>query len=401
MVSLPPRVSLPPSVYYEVAHFSERPERLSLYRVSKRVRALVRGLLYRKIRVGKDAGNLVVRSLAKNPELPQIVELLWFYHRDTLVEGKYWHVALAAMKNLWLLIIPGKLDIPRQLIPRLPFQLRYFGSVSNVSGNWPEFLFSQVALQDIVINGEFRGTSYPGKGTLPALRRVKAQAFDLARLIQHHHTLRIIWLLTPPPYLAQLTLGEVDLLRIAKTRSRLTTIRINVPDFLAFMEAAPSALFTLRDIVLDEDLSWSAFTLKTEDVQYLWESPLQKLAASLDSRFESLVTVFLVFNNRKRSRIGNNRRLLSITDASCFATNYVVRSISGDRELHLMISDDLQCSSAGLIYRISTLLACTKGLVAFAPRNAAQDTPEPLGNQTGDENASPLHHFPALPRSTL
>ncbi|KAK7053965.1 hypothetical protein R3P38DRAFT_3577876 [Favolaschia claudopus] len=326
MVLLSPRVSLTPSVYYEVAQFSDRRERLSLYRVSKRVRAVVRGLLYRKIRVGKTAGDLVVRSLAEEPELPKFVELLWFSHRDTLIDGKNWAVALAAMKNLWLLIIPGKIDIPQQLIPHVPFQLRYFGSVSNVSGNWPEFLSSQVALQDIVINGEFRGLSYPGKGTLPALRRLKAQGFDLARFIQHHHTLRIVWLLTPPPYLAQLTLGEVELLRIAKTRSRLTTIRINVPDFLAFMEAAPAALFTLRDIVLDEDLSWSAFTLTTEDVLYLWESPLQKVAASLDRRFEALESVFLVFNYHDESRIGNKRRLLSIEDACCFATVFASSS---------------------------------------------------------------------------
>ncbi|KAK7040429.1 hypothetical protein R3P38DRAFT_3180142 [Favolaschia claudopus] len=318
--------SLTPSVCLHLALFCDMPERLSLYGVSKPVRAAIRVLLYTNIQVDKRAANLVVRSLAKNRSLPKFVECLWFRDRDTLIEAKYWAVALPAMKNLWLLIIPGKIDIPRHIISRTPFQLRYFGAVSNVSGHWPLFLRRQFALQEISINGEFRGPC-PGIGALPALRRLKAQPEDVATLLERHHTLAEIWFLSPATSLAVRTLGDTHLARLAQTRSLLTHLRIGVPELLPIFSAIPDMFLTLQHLVLDEDLSWSAFTLETQEVLYLsmtityqWESPLQKLAVILDTRFEFLESVFLVFNSRRESRIGNERRLLKLSDARCFAT---------------------------------------------------------------------------------
>ncbi|KAK7024861.1 hypothetical protein R3P38DRAFT_3193777 [Favolaschia claudopus] len=188
-----------------------------------------------------------------------------------------------------------------------------------VSGHWPLFLRRQFALEEICINGEFRGPP-PGVGGLPALRRLKAQPEDVARLLEEHHTLTEIWFLSPATSLAVRTLGDMHLARLAQTRSLLTHLRIGVPDLLPIFSAIPDMLLTLQHLVLDEDLSWSAFTLETPDVLYLWESPLQKLAVILDTRFEYLESVFLVFNSRRESRIGNERRFLKLSDARCFAT---------------------------------------------------------------------------------
>ncbi|KAK7017282.1 hypothetical protein R3P38DRAFT_2784973 [Favolaschia claudopus] len=317
-------VSLSPSVCYEVAHHCDNAERLSLYRLSKRVRSVMRGLFYRNIQVKGNAATLVVRSLALNADLCKLVECLWFLDRYVLVEGKHWAAALPRMKNLWFLIIAGTIDIPRHIIPRIPFQLRFFGSVSNVSGNWPYFLVTQVALEEIAINGEFRG-AYPGRGTLPSLRHVKLMALDLTHLVPRHPELTDIWFLTRN-HLAERTLRFEDAQKFARTSyPQLTALRIGVPELLPLLRAAPRMLYGLRDLVLDEDLTWSGFTLEdepqeTDEVLYLWESPLRSLAECLNKRFRELETVFLVFHPGENSRINNNRRLLSCSDARCFAT---------------------------------------------------------------------------------
>ncbi|KAK6974479.1 hypothetical protein R3P38DRAFT_3239327 [Favolaschia claudopus] len=311
--------SFTPSICLHVALFCDIPERLSLYGVSKGFRGVIRLILYTSIEVDSRAANLVVRSLAKNPELPKFVECLWFRDRDTLIEAKYWARALPAMKNLWLLVIPGKVDIPRHLASHPPFQLRYFGAVSNVSGHWPAFLRRQYSLEEICINGEFRGP-IPGIAALPALRRLRAQPGDMALLLQRHHTVAEIWFRTPATSLAGQMLDDTDLERLAETRSLLTHLRIGLPELLPIYSAIPNMLLTLQHLVLDEDLTWSAFKLETEDVLYLWESPLQKLAVILDTRFEYLESVFLIFNSRRESRVGNERKLLKISDAHCFAS---------------------------------------------------------------------------------
>ncbi|KAK7044984.1 hypothetical protein R3P38DRAFT_3177209 [Favolaschia claudopus] len=294
-------VSLTPSIYFHIGLFCEMPERISLYQVSRRICGVMRTMFYRNIEVEGNAATLVVRSLAENPELPKFVERLWFTDRDVLMEGEPWAIALPAMKNLWLLIIAGTINIPREVIPHIPFQLRFFGSGSNMSGNWAEFLLHQFALEELVINGD---------------------AFDLAQMVPLHRHLTDIWFCTGRKALAERSLEQAHADLFTRARAHLTGLRIGVPKLLPILSAAPGMLRFLQDLVLDEDLSWSAFTLNDdhEDVLYLWESPLRVLAEALDVRFSELETVFLVFHPSLRTRVGNNRRLLSVLDARCFAT---------------------------------------------------------------------------------
>jgi hypothetical protein len=56
-----------------------------------------------------------------------------------------------------------------------------------------------------------------------------------------------------------------DLLKLAASPSRLSTVRISALDFLTVLEAAPALLTSLRHLVVDEDLSWSNFTVESGD----------------------------------------------------------------------------------------------------------------------------------------
>jgi hypothetical protein len=63
--------------------------------------------------------------------------------------------------------------------------------------------------------------------------------------------------------LATQVLAPSHLSQFAASPARLSTLRISAPDFLLLFDAAPKLVLMLCHLVLDEDLSWSDFTLKS------------------------------------------------------------------------------------------------------------------------------------------
>ncbi|KAJ7863781.1 hypothetical protein B0H14DRAFT_2574721 [Mycena olivaceomarginata] len=271
------------SIYVEVALFCGVATRLSLLRLTKSLNVILRHLLYRNITVQGTSARKLVHSLANNPLLPPIVETLLFEDVSTHVNLEEWTRVLPQLVNLWCLGIAPNIPLPQQAIPRITFRLTCFQAICSVAGAWRDFIASQSILDEIYLNSFFWG-DVPGPQQLPHLRSLKGHPQDLVNFAAVH-SLVDIWVFTGVP-LHTHVFSPSDLEKLAASPSRLFTIRISALDFLAVLEAAPALLMMLRHLVIDEDLSWSNFTLATGDD--LSRSTFGRLAASPGRPFFAL-----------------------------------------------------------------------------------------------------------------
>ncbi|KAJ7688527.1 hypothetical protein B0H14DRAFT_2653183 [Mycena olivaceomarginata] len=242
---------LPFSIYVEVALFCGVATHLSLLRLTKSLNVILRHLLYRNITVQGTSAKKLVHSLAKNPLLPLIVETLLFEDVSAHVDLEEWTHVLPQLVNLWCLGIAPNIPLPQQAIPHITFRLTCFQAVCSVAGAWCDFVASQSTLDEIYLDSFFWGGRACFKGHPQNLVNFAAV-----------HSLVDIWVFTGVP-LDTHVFAPSDLAKLAASPSRLSTIRISALDFLAVLEAAPALLTTLCHLVVDEDLSWSNFTLAT------------------------------------------------------------------------------------------------------------------------------------------
>ncbi|KAJ7801181.1 hypothetical protein B0H14DRAFT_2615600 [Mycena olivaceomarginata] len=262
--------SLPFSIYVEIALFCGVATRLSLLRLTKSLNVILRHLLYRNITVRGTSARKLVHTLANNPLLPLIT---W---------------VLPELVNLWCLGIAPNIPLPQQVVPLITFHLTCFQAICSVAGVWCEFIASQSTLDELYLDSDFWG-DVPSPQQLPHLRSFKGRPQDLVNFAEVH-PLAHMWVFTGIP-LDTHVFTPSDLLKLAASPSRLSTVRISALDFLTVLEAAPVLLTSLH-LVVDEDLSWSNFTVESGD--NLSRSTFGRLATALDGRFSHLRTVLLL-----------------------------------------------------------------------------------------------------------
>ncbi|KAJ7223871.1 hypothetical protein B0H12DRAFT_1240900 [Mycena haematopus] len=302
----------PGYVWREIAGLCELTEILVLLRLSKSINLFLVHLLYRNISVGKSAKKMVA-SLANNSLLPPLVESIYFTDFLASVDISQWAAVLPALSHLWFLIITPRIPLPPHVIPLITFRLGFFGSISCVDPPWTQLLVSQDRLLRLVITSHFNALDCPGPGKLPLLRSMKGRPADLAKFA-FNHRLEDMWFYTGKS-LGGAPLHPDDQAKFGASSSRLCTLRICAPGFVSLLRAAPHVVFPLRHLVLDEDLTWSAFTLNS-DTQGLGGSSLAPLVSLLDEKFRRLKSVFLVCSETLAHRA--NRRLITRNDAACF-----------------------------------------------------------------------------------
>ncbi|KAJ7195414.1 hypothetical protein B0H12DRAFT_1245567 [Mycena haematopus] len=251
----------PGYVWRQIALFCDITEILVLLRLSKTINLFLVHLLYRNVSVGKSAQKMVA-SLASNSLLPPLVESLYFTDFLASVDISQWAAVLPALSHLWFLIITPRIPLPPRVIPLITFRLGFFGSISCVDPPWTQLLVSQDRLLRLVITSHFNANDCPGPGKLPLLRSMKGRPADLAKFA-FYHRLEDMWFYTGKS-LGGAPLHPDDLAKFSASSSRLTTLRICAPGFMSLLRAAPHVVFTLRHLVLDEDLTWSAFTLNSD-----------------------------------------------------------------------------------------------------------------------------------------
>ncbi|KAJ7790788.1 hypothetical protein B0H14DRAFT_2625672 [Mycena olivaceomarginata] len=186
------------------------------------------------------------------------------------------------MVNMWCLgIVPG-IPLSRELMSTLPFRLTCFQAIGAVDGTWSDFVASQTGLSRLYFESDFLGQT-PGPLELPNLVSVKGRPKDVARFAELH-SLESLWV---------------------------------VPDVVSL----------LVHLVLDEDLTWSNFTLGSD--HSLVKSTFAGVATALNGQFLHLRRLILVC---AVSSYGHGeRRPLRLADAKCFAK--ILASNSGVRGL--------------------------------------------------------------------
>ncbi|KAF7358323.1 hypothetical protein MVEN_00881800 [Mycena venus] len=280
---------LPPSFWLEVAIYSELYERLALLRLTRAVNAALLHLLYRKVLVTESADVLVNTLVTKRFLLPLVISLC-MEDPTARVDHEQWEAILPYMRNLETLVIaPSTIPMPFHIIPLIQFHLVSFHAITSIQGHWVDFLAACSDLEELALDGRFLG-HVPSSMRMRRLSAIKAQPADIARFAERHTRLCDLWFFTLQPLAASHLLPE-DIRRFSVSPSRVDSIRISAPDLLLLIAGAPALVSTLRCIVLDEDLTWSDFTLNAGPS--LATNALVQLATALDSSFLHLKSVFL------------------------------------------------------------------------------------------------------------
>ncbi|KAJ7797375.1 hypothetical protein B0H14DRAFT_3548179 [Mycena olivaceomarginata] len=103
------------------------------------------------------------------------------------------------------------------------------------------------------------GSEWPRPRELPVLRSLKGHPADLAHWAFDRPSLDAMWFLGG-------RLQPTDSAKLTVCTSCLRSLRISAPDFVSLARATPTAICTLCHLVLDEDLTWSDFTLLSDEM---------------------------------------------------------------------------------------------------------------------------------------
>ncbi|KAF8190200.1 hypothetical protein K438DRAFT_1763219 [Mycena galopus ATCC 62051] len=285
-----------------------RTERLSILLLTKSLNAFLRFLLYRYILVGASAPKLV-RSL-------QFVD----GSLSASINPRLWALILPQMERLQFLGIASDIPLSQATISSLTCRLTGFEAIFPVRITWGELIASQAGLDELIFHGEFHG-EVPGPDLLPRLRSIRALPADVTRFARAHR-LTDAWFLTLGA-LGTATLSPRALNRLAASPSRLLTLRISAPNVLLSLAAAPAVFSTLEHLVLDEDLTWSDFTLFS-DTGGLARSTWGEVACALNRTLSHLHIVLLICSHSMQDRA--YRRRLTCDDAPCFARIFAANS---------------------------------------------------------------------------
>ncbi|KAJ7067680.1 hypothetical protein B0H15DRAFT_958206 [Mycena belliarum] len=252
--------AIPPDLCWEIALLSTPKVVASLISLCKANRATLLPLLYRDVYVGEGANHLIV-TLQHHQDLALGVRSLEFAKNVSVtLNRRAWAFVLTQMNNLRRLVVSRHVPLDWDVIPRLSFRLHSFTALSSVIGPWATFVTNQRELREFACDGDFFASA-PRRDKLPWLRRLKARPEDIGKF-SRVHALEHVWFWAPPP-LDKHGLGERDLLRFADSRTRLQSIRLGPGQLMQLLNHAPQMLATVRAVVLEEEITWYAFTFDT------------------------------------------------------------------------------------------------------------------------------------------
>ncbi|KAJ7801659.1 hypothetical protein B0H14DRAFT_2615097 [Mycena olivaceomarginata] len=280
---------IPFETFLRVFAYCRLRERAVITRLCKPLFPMFCHILYHDVKVRGTAASKLVHSLANNPILPPLVFSLIFADDATSVVVSEWTMVLPTLVNLWRLGITSSIPLPRDIMHSLPFRLTCFQATCAVGGAWKDFVASQPRLSEFYLDGDFCG-AVPDSMVLPNLQSLKARPIDVARFLETH-TLCDVWFFTGAPLGAQ-TLSAVELTHFKNTEYCLMSLRILAPDFLLLYAAALEFVELLSHLVLDEDLSWSDFTLGS-GADCVAGSTFGRVATILNGHFIHLKSILL------------------------------------------------------------------------------------------------------------
>ncbi|KAJ6448651.1 hypothetical protein C8R45DRAFT_947867 [Mycena sanguinolenta] len=287
---------------------------ISLLRLSRSVNVALRYLLYRTVAVGASAGKFL-DSLAANAHLRHLVRFLVFEDRCAQVRPRLWAALLPTLVNLVGLTIAYDMPLPHRVIPEIAFRLTFFESLSYLGCMWAQLLTLQPGLEELILHDVIWGC-IPDPQFLPRLRRLRGYPADIAKFTKFL-TLEDVWFISKKPLSnGKPTLRSRSLPDFAVSPCRFSTLRISAPDFVRLSTAAPDVVSMLQHLVLDEDLTWSEFLLKS-DVYGLGASTFGRAATALDRNFAHLRSVLVECLQSTQNR--HYRPLLERIHSRCFA----------------------------------------------------------------------------------
>ncbi|KAJ6450305.1 hypothetical protein C8R45DRAFT_1114220 [Mycena sanguinolenta] len=307
-------VSLPLSACLEIAIYSSVTDLISLLRLSRSVNVALRYLLYRTVAVGASAGKFL-DSLAANGSFAAFGTVLVFEDRCAQVRPRLWAALLPTLVNLVGLTIAYDMPLPHRVIPEIAFRLTFFESLSYLGCMWAQLLTLQPGLEELILHDVIWGC-IPDPQFLPRLRRLRGYPADIAKFTKFL-TLEDVWFISKKPLSnGKPTLRSRSLPDFAVSPCRFSTLRISAPDFVRLSTAAPDVVSMLQHLVLDEDLTWSEFLLKS-DVYGLGASTFGRAATALDRNFAHLRSVLVECLQSTQNR--HYRPLLERIHSRCFA----------------------------------------------------------------------------------
>ncbi|KAK7022543.1 hypothetical protein R3P38DRAFT_2961298, partial [Favolaschia claudopus] len=240
------------------------------------------------------------------------VRSITFEEPDYDICMEQWAYVWPQLRNLDYLGISGGIPLPRRLLRLSTCRVTYFAAKCAVLRSWVDFIAAQPEIDELRFDREFLGP-VPRPEQLPKLRAIKARPNDFAKFAERYD-LYHIW-----SYAGEGLAGDhltfASLHRLSHSPSRLTTLRISCYDFLAIVGSVPRLVTQLRHLVLDEDLTWTEFTLG-EHATGLMDSTWARVAASLNTNFTALIGILLVCGQTIQGRA--NRRYLRRSDGGAF-----------------------------------------------------------------------------------
>ncbi|KAF8162257.1 hypothetical protein K438DRAFT_1985188 [Mycena galopus ATCC 62051] len=198
------------------------------------------------------------------------------------------------MANLWFLGIARPFPSLMAAVSALTCRLTTFEAMCSLYGNWGELICSQPGIDELILHSKYIAR-VPAADQLPRLRRLRAHPRVVSRFAEIHQLVDV-W------FCMGKVLGKTNL--------------ILAPDFLLALAAAPTLFSMLEHLVLDEDMTWSDFTVLSH-MGSLANSTFGQVACALDCNVPYLRSLFLVCSHTTHSCA--HCRRWSTNNAECFA----------------------------------------------------------------------------------
>ncbi|KAJ7231807.1 hypothetical protein C8J57DRAFT_1730064 [Mycena rebaudengoi] len=241
--------TLSQEVFTQIASYMQPTTLRDLTTLSRLTLNTLRPLLYGRIVVA-DSAQVLVNSLANNPELPPMVHSILFLPSALIIEGPIWERVLCQLTNLTQLGISDHMRLTQGRLHNMSFQLLSFVSFSDCPPVWADLLQQQRQLEILEIRGDLLGQT----PLLPALQTACLNAAVAAEMLELNHLPDVEFLVRHP---ADPSISPQHLRRFANALPGLERLRLRCTQLVCFLDNALPLLQELRSLVVDGDPSWT------------------------------------------------------------------------------------------------------------------------------------------------
>ncbi|KAJ7262552.1 hypothetical protein C8J57DRAFT_1632449 [Mycena rebaudengoi] len=248
-ISRPMPFTLSQEVFTRIASYTQPTTLRDLTTLSRLTLNTLRPLLYGRIVVA-DSAQVLVNSLASNPELPPMVHSILFLPSALVIEGPIWERVLCQLTNLTQLGISDHMRLTQGRLHNMSFQLLSFVSFSDCPPVWADLLQQQRQLEILEIRGDLLGQT----PLLPALQTACLNAAVAAEMLELNHLPDVEFLVQHP---ADPSISPQHLRRFSHALPGLERLRLRCTQLVCFLDNALPLLQELRSLVVDGDPSWT------------------------------------------------------------------------------------------------------------------------------------------------